>query len=66
MARADLTVSGPVSAPVATASGQSATALSLLNVLRSGDHIVMASQIYGGTTNLLVIQLTYPPAVPVS
>ena len=38
---------------VATASGQSATALALLNVLRSGDHIVMASQIYGGTTNLL-------------
>ena len=43
---------GGVSA-VATASGQSATALALLNVLRSGDHIVMASQIYGGTTNLL-------------
>jgi len=41
-------------AAVATASGQSATALSLLNLLRSGDHIVMASQIYGGTTNLLV------------
>jgi O-acetylhomoserine (thiol)-lyase len=38
---------------VATASGQSATALSLLNVLRSGDHIVMAGQIYGGTSNLL-------------
>jgi O-acetylhomoserine (thiol)-lyase len=38
---------------VATASGQSATALALLNLVRSGDHIVMASQIYGGTTNLL-------------
>ena len=43
---------GGVSA-VATASGQSATALSLLNILRSGDHIVLAGQIYGGTTNLL-------------
>lgn len=40
-------------AAVATASGQSATALALLNLLRSGDHIVVASQVYGGTTNLL-------------
>lgn len=40
-------------AAVATASGQSATALALLNLVRAGDHIVMASQIYGGTTNLL-------------
>jgi O-acetylhomoserine (thiol)-lyase len=43
---------GGVSA-VATASGQSATALSLLNLLRSGDHIVLSGQIYGGTTNLI-------------
>ncbi len=43
---------GGVSA-VATASGQSATALSLLNILRSGDHIVLSGQIYGGTTNLV-------------
>jgi O-acetylhomoserine (thiol)-lyase len=40
-------------AAVATASGQAATALSLLNLLRSGDHIVASSQIYGGTTNVL-------------
>lgn len=40
-------------AAVATASGQSATALSLLNILRSGDHIVTSGQVYGGTTNLL-------------
>jgi O-acetylhomoserine (thiol)-lyase len=40
-------------AAVATASGQSATAMALLNVLRSGDHIVLAAEIYGGTSNLL-------------
>ena len=40
-------------AAVATASGQAATALSLLNLLRSGDHIVASQQIYGGTTNVL-------------
>ena len=44
---------GGVSA-VATASGQAATALALLNVLRTGDHIVASAQVYGGTTNLLV------------
>jgi O-acetylhomoserine (thiol)-lyase len=38
---------------VATASGQSAIAMALLNLLRSGDHIVMAGQVYGGTSNLL-------------
>jgi O-acetylhomoserine (thiol)-lyase len=43
---------GGVSA-VATASGQAATALSLLNILRSGDHVVAATEVYGGTTNLL-------------
>uniref|UniRef100_UPI0035C9B2F3 aminotransferase class I/II-fold pyridoxal phosphate-dependent enzyme n=1 Tax=uncultured Amnibacterium sp. TaxID=1631851 RepID=UPI0035C9B2F3 len=41
-------------AAVATASGQAATALALLNVLRSGDHVVASSQVYGGTTNLLL------------
>jgi O-acetylhomoserine (thiol)-lyase len=40
-------------AAVATASGQAAVALALLNVVRSGDHIVASSQVYGGTTNLL-------------
>ena len=38
---------------VATASGQAATALSLLNLLRSGDHVVASTEVYGGTTNLL-------------
>lgn len=44
---------GGVSA-VLTASGQSATALALLNLARSGDHIVASSQLYGGSTNLLL------------
>lgn len=39
---------------VAVASGQAATALALLNLLRSGDHIVASNQVYGGTTNLLL------------
>ncbi|HLP22500.1 MAG TPA: aminotransferase class V-fold PLP-dependent enzyme [Microbacteriaceae bacterium] len=44
---------GGVSA-VLTASGQAATALALLNLARSGDHIVASSQLYGGSTNLLL------------
>lgn len=39
---------------VAVASGQAATALALLNLVRTGDHIVASNQIYGGTTNLLL------------
>jgi O-acetylhomoserine (thiol)-lyase len=38
---------------VAAASGQSATTLALLNICQSGQHIVAASTIYGGTYNLL-------------
>lgn len=41
-------------AAVATASGQAATSLALLNLARSGDHIVASSQLYGGSTNLLL------------
>lgn len=41
-------------AAVATASGQAATTAALLNLVRSGDHIVASSQIYGGTSNLLL------------
>lgn len=41
-------------AAVATASGQAATTLALLNLARSGDHIVASSQLYGGSTNLLL------------
>lgn len=36
-----------------TASGQAATMLSILNICRSGDHVLSASAIYGGTFNLL-------------
>ena len=43
---------------VATASGQSATFLTLMTLVNSGDHIVSSSQLYGGTVNLL--RLTLP------
>ncbi len=39
-------------AAVATSSGQNANALALLNIARSGDHIVAASSLYGGTVSL--------------
>lgn len=39
---------------VAVASGQAATTLALLNLLRSGDHIVSSAHVYGGTTNLFL------------
>lgn len=35
------------------ATGQSAVTLSILNLASAGDHVVAASQLYGGTTNLL-------------
>lgn len=38
---------------LAVSSGQSATTLALLNICKSGDHIVSASTIYGGTFTLL-------------
>lgn len=38
---------------VAVASGQSATTLALLNICKSGEHIVAASTLYGGTFTLL-------------
>ncbi|MEG0329904.1 MAG: PLP-dependent transferase [Longicatena sp.] len=38
-----------------TTSGQSATFISLMNVLESGDHMISSSAIYGGTVNLLSI-----------
>lgn len=37
---------------VALASGQSATAYSILNIARCGDHIVAAATLYGGTVSL--------------
>ncbi|GAB3834172.1 O-acetylhomoserine aminocarboxypropyltransferase/cysteine synthase family protein [Dactylosporangium cerinum] len=41
------------SAAVTVASGQAATTLALLNLLRSGDHVVASDQVYGGTVLLL-------------
>lgn len=35
-----------------TASGQAATLISVLNICRSGDHVVSSSMLYGGTYNL--------------
>jgi O-acetylhomoserine (thiol)-lyase len=40
-----------------TASGQSASMMSLLNVCRSGDHIVSSSALYGGTFNLFDVTM---------
>ncbi len=37
---------------VATSSGQNANALSILNIARSGDHIVAVASLYGGTVSL--------------
>jgi len=37
---------------LATSSGQAATTLSILNICRSGQHIVTASTLYGGTYSL--------------
>lgn len=42
---------------VTTASGTAATATALLTLLRSGDHIVASSSLYGGTYNLLNVTL---------
>lgn len=39
-------------AAVATSSGQNANALALLNIARSGDHIITVSSLYGGTVSL--------------
>lgn len=40
-----------------TSSGQAANMLAILNIARSGDHVVSASTIYGGTFNLLGVIL---------
>ncbi|WP_376774716.1 O-acetylhomoserine aminocarboxypropyltransferase/cysteine synthase family protein [Saccharothrix violaceirubra] len=40
-------------AAVAVASGQAATALAVLNLARSGDHVVASASLYGGTYTLL-------------
>ena len=40
-----------------TTSGQAATLICILNILRAGDHILCASTIYGGTINLFAVTL---------
>ncbi|WP_430614279.1 O-acetylhomoserine aminocarboxypropyltransferase/cysteine synthase family protein [Flavobacterium sp. JP2137] len=44
-------------AAVVTASGASAISTALLTLLKSGDHIVASSSLYGGTYNLLQVTL---------
>jgi len=46
-------------AALAVASGSAATTYAIQNVASSGDHIVSASTVYGGTYNLLAHTLTY-------
>ncbi|OPJ59793.1 O-acetylhomoserine aminocarboxypropyltransferase/cysteine synthase family protein [Clostridium oryzae] len=40
-----------------TTSGQAASLISILNILKAGDHIVSSSTIYGGTINLFAVTL---------
>jgi O-acetylhomoserine (thiol)-lyase len=42
-------------AAVATASGQAAEMVALLNILESGDHVVSSSKLYGGTYTMLAV-----------
>lgn len=42
---------------LALASGQSATLVAILNICKSGDHIIASSNLYGGSYNLLGITL---------
>ncbi|OSA96722.1 UNVERIFIED_ORG: O-acetylhomoserine aminocarboxypropyltransferase [Clostridium botulinum] len=40
-----------------TTSGQAASLISILNILKAGDHIISAATIYGGTINLFAVTL---------
>ncbi len=42
---------------MATSSGQAATTLAILNICSSGQHVVAASTLYGGTYNLFAVTL---------
>lgn len=50
------TLEGGVGA-LMTASGQSASMLSILNIAKAGDHVVASAEIYGGTYNLFDVTL---------
>ncbi|MFN3337860.1 MAG: PLP-dependent transferase, partial [Thermomicrobium sp.] len=45
-------------AAVATASGQAATTLAILNIARAGDEVVASSSLYGGTVALFANTLS--------
>jgi O-acetylhomoserine (thiol)-lyase len=40
-----------------TTSGQAASMISIMNILKAGDHFISASTIYGGTVNLFAVTL---------
>lgn len=40
-----------------TTSGQMANFIALVNIMKSGDHVIAASAIYGGTINLLAVTM---------
>ena len=44
-------------AAMLTSSGQAATLLSVTNICEAGDHVICASKVYGGTSNLLSVTL---------
>src|SRR5262249_52012342 len=44
-------------AAVASASGMAAEAMALLTLLQSGDHVVCAGALYGGTVTMLAVNL---------
>ncbi|WMJ78873.1 MULTISPECIES: O-acetylhomoserine aminocarboxypropyltransferase/cysteine synthase family protein [unclassified Sedimentibacter] len=50
------TLEGGIGA-LCTTSGQAASLLSLLNILKAGDHFISISSIYGGTINLFAVTL---------
>ena len=44
-------------AAVALSSGQTANTLAILNIAKSGDHVVASAALYGGTVNLFAVTL---------
>ena len=50
------TLEGGIGA-LCTTSGQAASLISIMNILKAGDHIVSAATIYGGTINLFAVTL---------
>src|ERR1043165_7250539 len=44
-------------AAIASASGMAAEAMALMTILQSGDHVVCAGELYGGTVTMLSVNL---------